>query len=243
MVGNRHAPRFCHTFGHSPILWQTSSLEQLLSTRPIPDMLYFQQPPSPSLHRLSPTSQVLWPRLTSVGSAMPCDMGYIFRCVSHRPPRLRCNSLHPMQPLHLRDRVRVVWDFDLSCSLVRSATPSYAVSVRRLGTLPVRVDRFPLPSGFLQIPPRGGHPCLRLTLPTTKRVVDFHHQAIAHGGRTTERIGPHGPKRSVFFFRKGHAVIPLPSLRRTAWASAPFSGGTGWPGRWRPGSRTVRRCP
>ena len=149
LVGNRHAPRFCHTFGHSPILWQTSSLEQLLSTRPIPDMLYFQQPPSPSLHRLSPTSQVLWPRLTSVGSAMSCDMGYIFRRVSHRPPRLRCNSLQPMQPLHLRDRVRVVWDFDLGCSLVRSATPSYAVSVRRLGTLPVRVDRFPLPSGFL----------------------------------------------------------------------------------------------
>ena len=27
---------------------------------------------------------------------------------------------------------------------------------------------------------------VRLTLPTTKRVVDFHHQAIAHGGRTTQ---------------------------------------------------------
>ena len=200
MVGNRHAPRFCHTFGHSPILWQTSSLEQLLSTRPIPDMLYFQQPPSPSLHRLSPTSQVLWPRLTSVGSAKPSDMGYIFRCVSHRPPRLRCNSLHPMQPLHLRDRVRVVWDFDLGCSLVRSATPSYAVSVRRLGTLPVRVDRFPLPSGFLQIPPRGGHPCLRLTLPTTKRVVDFHHQAIAHGGRTTQTGFRRGRRKPVILF-------------------------------------------
>ena len=26
---------------------------------------------------------------------------------------------------------------------------------------------------------------VRLTLPTTKRVVDFHHQAIAHGGRTS----------------------------------------------------------
>ena len=153
----------------------------------IPIMLYYQQPPDPFLHRLSPTSQVLWPRLTSAGSAMPCDMGYIFRCVSHRPPRLRCNSLHPMQPLHLRDRVRVVWDFDLSCSLVRSATPSYAVSVRRLGILPVRVDRFPLASGFLQIPPRDGHPCLRLTLPTTKRVVDFHHQVVAHAGRTIKR--------------------------------------------------------
>lgn len=27
---------------------------------------------------------------------------------------------------------------------------------------------------------------VRLTLPTTKRVVDFYHQAIAHGGRTTQ---------------------------------------------------------
>ena len=153
-------------------------------------MLYYQQPPGPFLHRLSPTSQVLWPRLTSVGSAMPFGMGYGLRRFPHRPPRLRCNSLHPMQPLHLRDRVRVVWDFDLSCSLVRSATPSYAVSVRRLGILPVRVDRFPLASGFLQIPPRDGHPCLRLTLPTTKRVVDFHHQAIAHGGRTSSNHPP-----------------------------------------------------
>ena len=45
------------------------------------------------------------------------------RCVPRRPPRLRFNSLHSMQPPHLRDRVRVVWDFDLSCSLVRSAPP------------------------------------------------------------------------------------------------------------------------
>ncbi len=29
-----------------------------------------------------------------------------------------------MQPPHVRDRVRVAWDFDLCCSLVRSA-PSY----------------------------------------------------------------------------------------------------------------------
>ena len=162
-------------------------------------MLYYQQPPGPSLCRLSPISQVLWPRLTSASSIMPCGMGYTSRCVSHRPPRLRCNSLHPMQPLHLRDRVRVVWDFDLSCSLVRSAPPSYAVSVRRLGILPVRVDRFPLASGFLQIPPRDGHPCLRLTLPTTKRVVDFHHQAIAHGGRTSNPARSGFPERAGFF--------------------------------------------
>ena len=123
LVGNRCAQRFCPTFGRSPILRQTSSLEQLLSTRPIPDMLHYQQPPGPSLHWLSPVSQVLWPRLTSVGSAMPSSMGYTLRCVPHRPPRIRCNSLHSMQPPHLRDRVRVVWDFDLYGSLVRSAPP------------------------------------------------------------------------------------------------------------------------
>ena len=123
LVGYQDAPRFCHTFGHSPILWQISSFEQLLSTRPIPGMLYYQQPPDPSLCRLSLTSLVLWSRLTSVGSAMPCSMGYILRCVPHRSPRIRYNSLHSMQPPHLRGRVRVVWDFDLCCSLVRSAPP------------------------------------------------------------------------------------------------------------------------
>ena len=40
-------------------------------------------------------------------------------------------------------------------------------------------------SGFLQIPPRDGHPCLRLTVPTAKSVADFHRQVIAHAERTT----------------------------------------------------------
>ena len=42
----------------------------------------------------------------------------------------------------------------------------------------------PPQSGFLQIPPHDGHPCLRLTVPATEPVVDFHHQVIAHAGRT-----------------------------------------------------------
>ena len=53
----------------------------------------------------------------------------------------------------------------------------YAISVRRLGTLPAASFRFHLAMDTLAV---------RLTLPTTKRVVDFHHQAIAHAGRTTE---------------------------------------------------------
>ena len=34
--------------------------------------------------------------------------------------------------------------------------------------------------GFLQIPPHDGHPCLRLILPTAKRIADFHRQVTAH---------------------------------------------------------------
>lgn len=51
----------------------------------------------------------------------------------------------------------------------------YAISVRWLRTLPTASFRFYLTVDTLAV---------RLTLPTTKRVVDFHHQAIAHGGRT-----------------------------------------------------------
>ena len=58
----------------------------------------------------------------------------------------------------------------------------YAISVRRLGTLPAASFRFRLTADTLAV---------RLTLPTTKRVVDFHHQAIAHGGRTTKKAA-HG---------------------------------------------------
>src|SRR5699024_12569032 len=39
-------------------------------------------------------------------------------------------------------------------------------------------------AGFLRIPPRNGHPYLWLTVPTAKSVMDFHHQVIAHAGRT-----------------------------------------------------------
>ncbi len=57
----------------------------------------------------------------------------------------------------------------------------YAISVRRLGTLPAASFRFHLSVDTLAV---------RLTLPTTKRVVDFHHQAIAHAGRTAKGSCP-----------------------------------------------------
>ena len=38
--------------------------------------------------------------------------------------------------------------------------------------------------GLLQIPPHNGHPCPQLTLPTAKRVADFHRLVTAHFGQT-----------------------------------------------------------
>ena len=62
-------------------------------------------------------------------------------------------------------------------------TAFYVISVRLSGPFPATVF-LPMASGFLRIPPHGGHPFLRLTLPATKCVVDFHHRVIAHAGRT-----------------------------------------------------------
>ncbi|WP_390536669.1 hypothetical protein, partial [Staphylococcus pseudintermedius] len=42
-------------------------------------------------------------------------------------------------------------------------------------------------SDFLQIPLRNGHPCLSLTVPTTKPVTDFHRQDVTHAGRTQKK--------------------------------------------------------
>ena len=61
----------------------------------------------------------------------------------------------------------------------------------------------PPQSGFLQIPPRGGHPCLWLTVPATESVVDFHHQVVAHAGRTREkRDDKHSPLFSLSFISR-----------------------------------------
>ena len=68
--------------------------------------------------------------------------------------------------------LRLVWQ---PCPLCPAL---YTVSLRRLGTLPAASFRFHLSVDTLAV---------RLTLPTTKRVVDFHHQAIAHAGRTAKR--------------------------------------------------------
>ena len=54
----------------------------------------------------------------------------------------------------------------------------YVVSVRQTEALPAGTF-FSVPtSDFFQTPPRDGRPCLRLTVPTAKPVVDFHHLVI-----------------------------------------------------------------
>ena len=85
-----------------------------------------------------------------------------------------------MYPLHLHLKVRAVLDFALFSKLIRLEYALYALPVRRVGNLR---------SDFLQIPPRDGHPCHSLTVPTAKPVTDFHRQVIAHAGRTNKKRG------------------------------------------------------
>ena len=64
---------------------------------------------------------------------------------------------------------------------------------------------FSLTSGFLQIPPHGRHPCLRLTLPTAERVVDLHHRAVVHAGHTAKNPAPvetDAGSIALFYFKK-----------------------------------------
>ena len=77
--------------------------------------------------------------------------------------------------------IRVALDFVLFSKLVRPCSAFYEISVCRPETLPAGSSPT---SGFLQIPSRGGHPCLQLTLPATECVADFHRRVIAHTGHT-----------------------------------------------------------
>lgn len=87
----------------------------------------------------------------------------------------------------------------------------------------------PPQSGFLLIPSRDGHPCLWLTVPAAESVVDFHHQVVAHAGRTEKRRGCIcRPRRSIsrLFFRN---ILLHGSIGNTAWAE--ITPGAFWQGR------------
>ncbi|WP_390493446.1 hypothetical protein, partial [Staphylococcus pseudintermedius] len=56
-------------------------------------------------------------------------------------------------------------------------------------------------SDFLQIPLRNGHPCLSLTVPTTKPVTDFHRQDVTHAGRTQKEAKTYISAPCLYIYR------------------------------------------
>ncbi len=68
-------------------------------------------------------------------------------------------------------------------------------------------------SGFLQTPPHDGRPCLRLTVPTAKSVVDSHHQVIMRAEHTHTNTGGLFRSPPVFFY----SLRTNASMRSSAW--------------------------
>ncbi|WP_235615965.1 hypothetical protein, partial [Brevibacillus reuszeri] len=62
-------------------------------------------------------------------------------------------------------------------------------------------------ANFLQIPPHGGHPCLRLMVTTAFTIRDFNPRDNAHAGRTCKKSLKSQDIRdffSKFMFILGH---------------------------------------
>ena len=124
---------------------------------------------------------VLWPLLTSdrsAGHRCPgSDLEIHRRQVSIRSPRIRAIAFIPCRRRIYTGRFGQYWT--LSCTADSSAfhmplVCGFCSSARDFA------------SGFLQIPPHGGHPCLWLTVPAAKPVRVFHPIVIAHVGRTAK---------------------------------------------------------
>ena len=122
-------------------------------------------------------------KLTSAGSAT------ILRCGLLLSERFPQTSPGKNDNLHLAAASSTVRDSgSIGLLLVAQGCPSlssligdFCSSARNFA---LRRTFQPPQSGFLQIPPHNGHPCLWLTVPATESAVDFHHQVIAHAGRT-----------------------------------------------------------
>ena len=129
-----------------------------------------------------------------IGTMSGADFCKFNRCLSTRlTPMGRWEHTLQTSPgkndnLHSATAASTVWDSgSIGLPLVLESRPSqvslvcdFCSSARNFAHRELFIPQ----SGFLQIPPRDGHPCLQLMLPTTKRIVDFHHQVIAHAGRT-----------------------------------------------------------
>ena len=110
---------------------------------------------------------------------------YVYSSASARPPRVSSITFTSCICCIYAPEFGQYWTlFCLGNSSVPS-TPCMQFLFVRPRFCP-RVSILPA-SGFLQIPPHDGHPCLRLTVPTAKSVADFHRQVIAHAERTKRR--------------------------------------------------------
>ncbi|SDK91407.1 hypothetical protein SAMN05216192_1611, partial [Paenibacillus typhae] len=116
----------------------------------------------------------LWPLLTSHSKLYSVVRIFFPYLTSVRPPRVRAITF-PSSICHI-----YILEFGQYWTLLCSASSSVPACL--LCDF-CSSDRG-FASGFLQIPPRGGHPCPWLTVPTAKPVADFHRQVIAHAGRT-----------------------------------------------------------
>ena len=128
---------------------------------------------SPSLKK---NSEVLWPLLTSAALCLG-TRAYLHLQLSQISPGKNAN-LHPIYPPHLP-----------SCAPGSGrASFCYANSPAQNGLIcDFCSSGQGFAAGFLQIPPRSGHPCLGLTLLAAKRVADFHRRVSARAGRTYKK--------------------------------------------------------
>lgn len=118
-------------------------------------------------------------RLTPLGAFLSIP----HQGISCRPPRVRTITFISRPP-HLLHGVRVALDFPLLCRVVRPYTALYVVSVRRPATLPCRGPFILRNPASFRFHLAMDDPCLLLAVPATEPAVDFHHQVIAHAGRT-----------------------------------------------------------
>ena len=125
----------------------------------------------------------------TMGGADFCKFSHAFRHGLLLSERILQISPGKNDNLPLMATTSTVWGSgSIGLSLVAQGRPPQASLV--CGFCPLarefalRRTFQPPQSGFLQIPPRDGHPCLWLTVPATESVVDFHHQVVAHAGRT-----------------------------------------------------------
>ena len=148
-------------------------------------------------------SSVLWPGLTSAGSATPCDVGYscgeftpLVGSVSRRPPRGRTTTFVPCSCRIYCRELRVALDFLVSGRVIRSIQPpmrflfvSSELCLRLLSDSTSR--RTPLP--------------LAVTFPLSGRFGDFHPLERVRAGRTTYTGFPRPCRKPVFFLRSASA--------------------------------------